>query len=36
MTITRERSSAEIDALTDGDAVARAEHLCKVYGVGDA
>ena len=33
---TRERSSAEIDALTDGDAVARAEHLGKVYGTGDA
>jgi putative ABC transport system ATP-binding protein len=36
MTITRERSSAEIDGLTDGEAVARAEDLCKVYGTGDA
>ncbi|MEO5652988.1 MAG: ATP-binding cassette domain-containing protein, partial [Marmoricola sp.] len=36
MTITRERTPAEIDALTDGDAIARAEHLCKVYGTGDA
>jgi putative ABC transport system ATP-binding protein len=36
MTITRARSAAEIDALTDGDAVARAEHLGKVYGVGAA
>ena len=35
MTTTRERSPAEIDALTDGDAVARAEHLSKVYGSGD-
>ena len=35
MTTTRERSAAEIDALTDGDAVARAEHLSKVYGSGD-
>lgn len=34
MTITQERSSAEIDALTDGEAVARAEHLSKVYGTG--
>ena len=32
MTITQDRSAAEIDALTDGDAVARAEGLCKVYG----
>lgn len=36
MTITGERTSAEIDALTDGEAVARAEHLRKVYGIGDA
>ncbi|MEO8851821.1 MAG: ABC transporter ATP-binding protein [Allobranchiibius sp.] len=36
MTITRERSAAEIAALTDGEAVARAEHLCKLYGEGDA
>ena len=36
MTITQERSAAEIDGLTDGDAVARAEGLCKVYGTGDA
>ncbi len=36
MTITREPTTAEIDALTDGDAVARAEHLSKVYGTGDA
>ena len=36
MTITQERSAAEIDGLTDGDAVARAEGLCKVYGTGGA
>jgi putative ABC transport system ATP-binding protein len=36
MTITRERSAAEIAGLTDGTAVARSEHLCKVYGTGDA
>jgi putative ABC transport system ATP-binding protein len=36
MTITQVRTAAEIDALTDGDAVARAEALCKVYGTGDA
>ena len=36
MTITRERNAADIDALTDGDAVARAEHLAKVYGTGGA
>jgi putative ABC transport system ATP-binding protein len=36
VTLARELSPAEIDALTDGDAVARAEHLSKVYGVGDA
>ena len=36
MTVTGERTRAEIDALIDGDAVARAKHLCKVYGVGDA
>ena len=36
MTITQDRTAAEIDALTDGDAVARAEGLCKVYGTGDA
>jgi putative ABC transport system ATP-binding protein len=36
MTITREHSSAEIDGLTDGEPVARAEDLCKVYGTGDA
>jgi putative ABC transport system ATP-binding protein len=36
MTITQARTAAEIDGLTDGDAVARAEHLCKVYGTGDA
>jgi putative ABC transport system ATP-binding protein len=36
MTITRELSSVEIDGLTDGEAVARAEDLCKVYGTGDA
>jgi len=36
MTLTRERNAAEIDRLTDGEAVARAEHLRKVYGTGDA
>jgi putative ABC transport system ATP-binding protein len=36
MTITQERSAADIDRLTDGDAVARAEDLCKVYGAGAA
>jgi putative ABC transport system ATP-binding protein len=36
MTITLTRTAAEIDGLTDGDAVARAEDLCKVYGSGDA
>ncbi len=36
MTLTHERSAAEIDALTDGEAVARAENLCKVYGTGGA
>jgi putative ABC transport system ATP-binding protein len=36
MTIARERSAAEIDGITDGEAVARAEDLCKVYGTGDA
>ena len=36
MTLTELRTAAEIDALTDGHAVARAEHLCKVYGSGDA
>jgi hypothetical protein len=36
MTITRARSAAEIDGLTDGDAVARAEHLGKVDGMGAA
>ncbi len=36
MTLTHELSTAEIDALTDGDAVARAEGLSKVYGTGGA
>ncbi|GAB2756440.1 ABC transporter ATP-binding protein [Nocardioides salsibiostraticola] len=36
MTLTRERTPAEIDALTDGDAVARAEGLSKIYGTGGA
>ena len=36
MTVTRELTSVEVDALTDGDAVARAEHLSKVYGAGAA
>jgi len=31
VTITRDRSPIEIDALSDADAVARAEHLGKVY-----
>ena len=36
MTLIDERSPAEIDGLTDGVAVARAEHLSKVYGTGGA
>ncbi|MBC7558684.1 MAG: ATP-binding cassette domain-containing protein [Dermatophilaceae bacterium] len=36
MTITRERSAAEIYAPANGDAVAWAEHLGKVYGTSDA
>jgi putative ABC transport system ATP-binding protein len=36
MPVTHDYTATEVDSLTDGDAVAQAEHLCKVYGMGDA